>query len=510
MARISRCFPLARFAACVLALAWGLSGWSRQGKLNPAQEKPAEPLKPFYFGVSVCKGCHTKVPEGEILPLVCECNEYTTWITEDKHGQAYQMLSDALGKRMGDRLKKEVTRPETGCIACHGIAISEEQKKVYADKSFNVADGVSCVVCHGARRDWVELHQLNTRREEWRNLTRQQKYEMKGMTDLWSPVPRAKTCVSCHIGSVTKDKAQTKFVTHEMYAAGHPPLPGIEVGTFSEHMPRHWKYINEKDTEVQKILRFEPGAERFERTKLVMVSSVVSLAESLRLLSAQAKEVASAKTGTLDFAHFDCYACHHDLKSKSWRQERGYVGKPGRPQMRPWPTLLARLSLEEANKTAGGVKELEDRLKRLYEAFDAEPFGDCERIGPAAEELATWLTNSAKKLADEPTPKYEARAPELLALLCSTAKKSILNYDSAREIAWAFEIIHKEWNGWKPTDPENPDIKALHEYLKLDLPSGRIKKIVEELPKSLKTLNDYDPDEFKKHMEKLSRLVPQK
>ncbi len=30
-------------------------------------------------------------------------------------------------------------------------------------------------------------------------------------------------------------------MTHEMYAAGHPPLPSVELQTFCEEMPQHWQ-----------------------------------------------------------------------------------------------------------------------------------------------------------------------------------------------------------------------------------------------------------------------------
>ena len=38
-------------------------------------------------------------------------------------------------------------------------------------------------------------------------------------------------------------------MTHEMYAAGHPPLPSIEVATFANSIPRHWWLLAEKARE---------------------------------------------------------------------------------------------------------------------------------------------------------------------------------------------------------------------------------------------------------------------
>ena len=41
------------------------------------------------------------------------------------------------------------------------------------------------------------------------------------------PVRRTELCLSCHLGSTSENK----MVTHAMYAAGHPPLPGFEMET---------------------------------------------------------------------------------------------------------------------------------------------------------------------------------------------------------------------------------------------------------------------------------------
>jgi hypothetical protein len=39
------------------------------------------------------------------------------------------------------------------------------------------------------------------------------------------------------------------------------------------------------------------------------------------------RKAASERWPELAMAHSDCYACHHDLQSPSWRQARGY--EPG-------------------------------------------------------------------------------------------------------------------------------------------------------------------------------------
>ena len=46
-----------------------------------------------------------------------------------------------------------------------------------------------------------------------------------------------KLCLSCHVGNA----AQGKVITHAMYAAGHPPLPAMDIATFALNQPQHWR-----------------------------------------------------------------------------------------------------------------------------------------------------------------------------------------------------------------------------------------------------------------------------
>ena len=118
------------------------------------------------------------------------------------------------------------------------------------------------------RREKVECQRTDD--EEWHDLGRMSKERHYGMTDLWDPARRAQLCASCHVGDVREGKV----VTHAMYAAGHPPLPGLEVATFSEQMPRHWQYLSEKPPEVQKLLQYNPA--QLEKSQLVAVSGALA------------------------------------------------------------------------------------------------------------------------------------------------------------------------------------------------------------------------------------------
>src|SRR5206468_730846 len=97
-------------------------------------------------------------------------------------------------KRLG---VAEVHR-DKGCLACHGVAVVDDKVR---HKTFKEEEGVSCVACHGEYREWVALHGDVLQRDDWRALTRKDKEERYGMTDVRDPVKRARLCVSCHVGS---------------------------------------------------------------------------------------------------------------------------------------------------------------------------------------------------------------------------------------------------------------------------------------------------------------------
>ncbi len=203
-------------------------------------------------------------------------------------------------------------------------------------------------------------------------------------------------------------------MTHEMYAAGHPPLPGFEAAAFSEQMPRHWQYLREKDPKVRAELGYKDDEQ--EQTQLILVGAAVALRETMALLEAQAKKCRTAKDDdgkVLDLSNFDCYACHHDLKTPSWRQKRGYAGKPGRVPMRPWSTELVKLGIVASAKNPELAKSTFDdfhaKMRMVHKAFDARPYGDPEKIESAAATMKNWADGLAKSVSSETIDARTAR-----------------------------------------------------------------------------------------------------
>jgi hypothetical protein len=482
------------------------------GGPKPGADKPT----PGYYGTQSCAFCHTQPPDAlKGVTFLCRCTEFKIWkggdkahpdIGGDKHQLAYTNLGNDLGKQMQRLLKYDVqTSPK--CLSCHGVVFhdkaAEERSKQHG---FKLADGVSCVVCHGAYTNWVAEHGVDF--ELWRKQSRQWKEEEKGMTDLWDPVKRSRLCASCHVGAPDEGKV----ITHEMYAAGHPPLPSFEAATFGNQMPRHWQYLREKEPAVQKVLDYNP--KNLEESKLVVINAAVSLEQTMKTLAAQARDAAEAKEAddrVLDFAQFDCYACHHDLKSPSWRQQRGYAGKPGRPGMHPWSTDLVRLAIPQAEEDPAAADkqrdELAAKLKALTNAFDTQPFGDLARIRPASQAVADWAGALARKLAARPCE--EPQASRLLTHLAQTSGQNTVDYDTARQLAWAFRIVEKELHATPPA-PVLTSLDTINRELKLELPSGTKQSIEKQLGANLDVRNNYDPARFQEVMRRLAAEVGQK
>ncbi len=393
------------------------------------QVEPTKPLPKVYFGSQACAsaGCHEK---GQVAnpPLLCRGDEYDRFKAHDRHGNAYKALIGELGLSMLKRLKLGEPQKAKACLACHSVNI---EKEAIQHETFQIAEGVGCVVCHGAHEKWVGAHSLVLSRASFRVLSRDKKENEFGMTDLWDPAKRTALCASCHIGN----HADGKFVTHEMYAAGHPILPGFEVATFSEQMPRHWQLMREKVPGVQKIQGYL--GHEWEESQLLLVGSAVALRESMRLLAKQA-EYASLKGEMLDWALLDCFSCHHDLQLPSWRQEQVRLGKPGRVPPKNWPMTLAEVAGEWVQ-----IKDAVGPLKRdLFEATLSRPFGDTLKVTQAASRLATWADRVAMDLASKPL--NTTTGPKLGEHLLKLGLSQPVDFDSARQAGWALTLYRNE------------------------------------------------------------------
>lgn len=521
---------------------------------NIAAQDKAAPRT--FLGASECVKCHfSGLPKAEdansaalevlgFTGLVSDSwvllDELKTWANQDKHAQAFTSLLNERSQRMGKLLGVEEIHRDKRCLTCHTgypiAAMGGDAHLMPADlvKSLKVSQGVSCEGCHAASGDtrtdgsitagWFMPH---AQKEPWRFLSEKDKHEKFGFTSIRSASARARMCLSCHLGNA----AEGKIVTHEMYAAGHPPLPGFELASFAAQMPKHWRDFDKKSDGVRAEFLEKSADDSYGRssfkpdnlheTNSVLVAALVSFSENLKLSAALADErfvTPVAKPDWPELAQFECFACHHDLKDRSWRQRRTLRGAPGRPLLRAWPIALTTLAVKQVGADA---TELEKRWQPVEKLLNEQPFGRRERWNEVVDPLTKWLDELAVSLERKPLPRDAGLV--LLREIAAVAESDLWDYDSARQLVWAAQVLRRELATDRSDAPLRARVAAIEADLTdieklfvLNLIEGRIaqqklpgatksREVKEvDLEKTLLPIADYDAITFRDKFRKLS------
>ena len=518
---------------------------------QPMQGQPA-PAKVAQLRESVsathCIGCHA----GEKSPAYQEykdekrtefirLDEYHTWNELDLHRFAHKNITPSekggpnggpnLAWKMQAALQQDKKRQVNGkayqveraaeCLACHAVDLSWNalnstalpiDKTLMDDEKvprFSTRFGVSCEACHGFADKWLGEHI----KISWRDKKPDDKLKEFGQVDLRSPRVRAERCASCHVGS----KDEGKFVTHEMYAAGHPPLPVFEMANYGREQPAHYYPANaneaykkmfddeqknkKPDIPASVRNRFHYRPDEIGEARDVAIGAIVGFRNNVKLLEHDAGNLKDGEL--LDFAHFDCAACHHDLKSPSDRQNRR-GGIPGRPLMKV-PTELLEVVVDHASNLEGAGRELNTEsyhrfskeLEGLRTAFDARPFGnpvEIEKSAKSLNELSSKMLDDLENRAFRRDPKMglqQAISARLLKL--GEAKDGYLDHDSAQQLAWALRALIV-----KPSEKS----VALAQTIGLSLREPVLKtppqSVESRLPERLKKEKEYESRKFLK------------
>lgn len=397
------------------------------GQALRAQDMPAKPA--VYQGITRCLDCHYAPNPLRSTDFVF-MNEGKIWLENDKHAIAYQQLGSEWGKRIAAKLGIEDAQAERACLSCHANWQSE-----YDQPPRSFEHGVHCEACHGPSSQWEVSHADTT----WRQLSPKSKQEL-GMHDLRSPSVGSRVCFSCHIG----DKDQGKFVTHAMYAAGHPPLSSFEIGSFRKQMPSHWRSFQEKPkfkhrAEFARLNGIiDEENENLPETKAVVVGGIVAFRESVRLIANQLQQ---NETGRIEFAVFDCSACHHELRTKSWRQQRGRIAnRPGRPLPAIWPETLVRVALHHVARDDEPLfqslnDEFEVLRNELLVAAASRPFGDREQVSVSASRIVPWLDEIVSRVENDVVARKDGQ--RILRSMFQKTQEDLLDFESARMLSWA-------------------------------------------------------------------------
>jgi hypothetical protein len=431
---------------------------------------PATPNPGVAAGTEGCRACHSGADQRGARGFVgrfrshefVRLDESVLWDEQDPHSRAFQALTGDRGRQMAAVLGYPV-HADARCLTCHAVDTGRADPK----DRFHTAEGVTCNACHGLGERWQAEHWRGPAGEgpvpPWRTKTPNEK-SAAGMTDLRNPAVKAAVCASCHVG----DPAAGKVVTHEMYAAGHPPLPPFELAAFLDGQPRHWaapdtlayfRTLGPDPKRAWDLYRFHPDGAEVAAARDLAAGAVAALRAEAAQLAADAGRHAEADWEGVDYARFDCYACHHDLKVPSDRQARGYPDRaPGRPPLKAWVAALPGVAAgHAAGLPAGGLDRLGVAFpglwKRVQAAAVARPFGDPKALAGAAADLIKWCDAVSAVLRDHDQPIYSPeQARDLAARVAAAADAWAADPEAAMHLTWAYTALRRGAGDPAPAD----------------------------------------------------------
>ena len=449
-----RHLPAASLAAVVLVFCAALGMSLRAGEPvagpSPPPRAPAMQAVGAFTGPGSCAAaaCH-----GAVRPVVGSRilqTEYTTWIAQDRHVRAFEVLSNPVSVRMAKILG--VGRADTApkCLACHTVDVpGGRQAHTFAN------EGVSCEACHGPASGWLGPHTT-------RGWTHEQSLAL-GMYDTKDVVKRTERCLTCHLG--TADKS----VDHEMIAAGHPDLV-FDLEAFSAAMPRHWRENTDQDP--------------FRSVRAFSLGQLVHVRSSLDRLAVRVKGPVWP-----EYAELDCFACHHSLTraDDSWRQAQGYPGRrPGNPPLNLSRWTTARHVLAAFDES--GAAELDGVITKL--ALEASRLRtDADQVVAIASQARAMIDRGIGRALSAPADGALAR--RLLRAVAGAAEEIAPRGERAAEqTAMAMESLYAAWA--RGSGGETAAMKAAFN----------------ELFQQFENPSSYDPRRFVAQVRKIESALP--
>lgn len=417
------------------------------------------------------------------------------------------------------------------CLSCHAGFCQTNEFVNAAGFSYasprETPPGISCSYCHqhGSNSAWLAEHASAEPVDTWRLKTPAQKAAL-GLRHLADSRGQAELCVDCHVGN----QSRGMFVTHPMYAAGHPPLPAFELATFARRLPQHWR--NESQT-LESLQQWPNRSAYFEQTLAVgtppsdasssiawetrrlLVGGLSSAIASLELVSLADQGTQGGLNRWGDFALYDCSACHHELRVPSLRQEN-YTSRrpPGRPQLIQWSSPLVETCLDLTDRERR--LRLKDQQAQLASQVSSVPFGNQAECQAHVQRLITELNDL--QLDIERLPLYAEQAREVMRSLVSHAASSWVDYQAARQISFAIRVAAVDCEHLlSPSSRQaiaslGTDGQSLRPTITFELPDNRAGNLYSPgfLEQELRRMRNFDPAQFKAQLDIIkSSLDPQ-
>jgi len=325
-----------------------------------------------YRGAGSCSAtaCHgSATPSG---PGVLR-NEHTTWVTQDKHSNAYQVLFTERSAAMAKALGLGPAHESERCLVCHSTPASRSSATVLE------RDGVSCEACHGPADGWIGPHTTGG----WNRLSVTEKEDRFGLFATKDVARRAEACASCHVGEPARDGRAARDVNHDLIAAGHPALR-FEFAAYLALMPPHW---------VEK----GRNAEADFHARAWAVGQVATAKAALDLLANRATNASTPDTRGPwpELAEYSCFSCHRPIESVPTSFAGSARSSP------PWGTWYHTFAPRVAGEGPfGRPVELEGEiaaLQRLMEQGAPDSQDVSRHARRAADACGAWLAASRGK-----------------------------------------------------------------------------------------------------------------
>jgi hypothetical protein len=174
-----------------------------------------------------------------------------------------------------------------------------------------------------------------------------------------------------------------------------------------------------------------------------------------------------------ELAVYDCFACHNELRQEAWREAHRNTNRmPGRPRLPAWPQTLAKLALTQSGQATGPVEDFQ-------KVFDKHQFGRQDELSTAAaaaaEHIRKAITLFEQQLSRSEMGLSNAVAQDrrlvagVLAALCERATANPQDFDSSRQLFWAFERVYCDFKHLNPQFAAAGEVEVIFAALKKSL-----------------------------------------
>lgn len=380
------------------------------GNLNPQEQHRWIGLNQAstYFGL--VPHSQTNVPAQPDVHAIALTKVYQNGDRNGPLTEAFESILNNLN------IDKDSEGFRSQCLTCHAGLRPDQSSlstpgRTYAQFQSEgepiARESIGCEACHGQGKDYLVDHMDPS----WLTSLPSTKLG-RGFFDLENSALAARVCLSCHFGN----PEESKWITHEMYAAGHPPLPPLDLGKFlDETSNKHWMTLEEKSSRLATLKspideQLEDDRVKYLRNHLTTDNPDLKQTIQTHFRKTQQSRIGQwtanlnyhdlldqqAHTATIwgDYALYDCAGCHQTL----YKKIRGTVGSSGRVPGRPQGPLWTKPLLSSPGESQ--FKQLVTLQDLIEEALNAKPFGDRGKIQSAIEGSASDRAKAKYQLID--------------------------------------------------------------------------------------------------------------